>query len=82
MIKTVLISCFAIFFAQISCESDGVVRFVFLKLKLDKTSLYNFKIKKLQYKKYLNEVVSSLENDPIFKKLLQNSSYEEIVVSI
>jgi hypothetical protein len=34
----------------------------------------------IQYKNYLQEVMDVLESDPEFEKLLENSTYEEIIV--
>jgi hypothetical protein len=38
-------------------------------------------VDKLQYKNYLNEVLEVLESDQNFNKLVQNVSYEEVIVS-
>ena len=34
----------------------------------------------IQYKNYLNEVMDVLESDSEFEKLLENSTYEDIIV--
>ena len=45
-------------------------------------SLFWFQLNNLEYGRYLKEVVEILENDPEFKKKIENASLDDIKVLI